>query len=161
MKVRTSMRRNECEISTTEAWQVFDESKYATLTCVKADGAPYAVSLSVARVHDKVYFHSALEGEKNDILAVHPQVCVSAVSEMENAVDAFTTYFSSCILYGIAESVEDIAEKKEALRAICMKHTPTLMGQFEETADKALAITQIFRIQVSKITGKRKSRKLI
>lgn len=154
------MRRSKCEITTEEAWQVFDNSSYATLACVKADGTPYVVTLSIARQGSVLYFHCAQEGEKIDALRSHPEVCVSAVSYMENATDAFTTYYSSCILYGIAEEVKKETEKKEALRVICETYTPLMMETFDEAVNQALAITGIYKIHVTNITGKRKNKKI-
>ena len=125
-------------------------------------GMPYVVPLSFGyrlRNHAlELYFHSAHEGKKLDILRRNPKVCFEMACEgepifMETPCNS-GYYYSSVIGYGNAEFVCDTAEKREALSII-----------FQCQAGKEMAFTEqqagtvcIFKIVSTDFTGKRKAK---
>ena len=123
-------------------------------------GTPYCIPLSLVRVGDVLYFHCALEGTKLELLATHPQVCVSFVASNQAAEDKFTTYYQSANVTGTASEVTDEGEKILALRALCEKLTPANMSgdNFDRAIAKSLSRTGVWRIRIEEVTGKEKRR---
>ena len=99
------------------------------------------------------YFHCAPDGEKLDCLKCNPMVSLSAVSrctpKYEEEKNNFTEYFHSAVAIGRAETVEDDAEKTEALRLLCERFLPKHMDHFNEAIERSLWRTSIVRITLT------------
>ena len=145
------MRRHDREMDEQFAYEVFACAPYAVMSFC---GTAYGIPVSPAFLNGFVYIHCAKEGKKLDRIAQDPRVCLCAVSECVPAKNKFTTGFSSAVLFGRAQSVADDAEKIAALRAICERYTPDNMEHFDAAIQKSLAVTEILRISIEKITGK-------
>ena len=73
------------------AWalEVMRKAPYITVSFTRPDGTAYGVPLSLASADGRIwYFHCAPEGDKLDALAVHPEVCLSAVTKCAPTVPA-------------------------------------------------------------------------
>ena len=110
------------------AWalEVMRKAPYITVSFTRPDGTAYGVPLSLASADGRIwYFHCAPEGDKLDALAVHPEVCLSAVTKCAPTVGpkdgSFTLQYRSAIAFGRAELVTGDAEKIEALRIISQR----------------------------------------
>lgn len=156
------MRREDRQMSAEWALDVMKRAPYITVSMTDEDGFPYSVPLSLANTDDTTfYFHGAKEGRKIDILKKNPRVCLSAVTKCHPLVgpkdDSFTLEFQSAIANGIAELVEDEAEKKKAMYAICERFLPNHMAAFETAFERSIAHTAIVRIKLTEPpSGKRK-----
>ena len=153
------MRRKDRQISTAEALEIVDKCAYSVMSMVRADGSPYAVPFSPVRVNDGLYFHCAAKGEKLDALRLNPEVCVVCVGDVVPAADKFTTAYESAIIRGRAGRVTGEDEKKKALCAICRRYTPENMAAFDKAIERSLARTDVWRIAIESVTGKRKKLK--
>lgn len=149
------MRRKDREMDKNFALYVADKCEWAALSLVDGD-KPYCVPVTIVRVGDYIYFHTAKAGQKIDLLRKNPSVCVVCVGDTYRTPDKFTTEYESAVIKGKAEEVLDDAEKIEALRALCQRHTPTNMNMFESEAARSLAVTGVWKIKILEITGKRK-----
>ena len=110
------MRKVSREMSSDWALEIMRKAPYITVSFTRADGTAYGVPLSLACASDNVwYFHCAPEGDKLDALAVHPEVCLSAVTKCQPTVGpkdgTFTLQYRSAIAFGKAELVTDDDEK--------------------------------------------------
>jgi len=149
-------------MDTAFAYEVLDKAPYVTVSLTRPDGSPYGVPLSLARSDDRTfYFHCALEGEKLDCIAAHPEVALSAVTRCTPTVgpkdDSFTLQYRSAMAVGRAELVTDRDEKIAALRAICLRFLPHHMDAFDMAIARSLARTAVVRITLTAPpTGKRK-----
>lgn len=152
----TEMRRKDRQISTEFAWDVVDKCEYAFLSMTAEDGSPYGLPVTIVRDGDDVYFHSAMEGRKVACLRRNPRVCLTCVGETEIQQDRFTTLYESAVAFGTASEVLEEAEKVEALRKLCQRHTPSNMDHFDEAIAASLKRTAIWKIHVEQITGKAK-----
>jgi nitroimidazol reductase NimA-like FMN-containing flavoprotein (pyridoxamine 5'-phosphate oxidase superfamily) len=153
------MRRKDREMDEEFARSVIDRSEFGTLATVNEDGTPYCIPLSTARIDNRVYFHAAREGQKIDNIKRSPKVCLSyacGVHVPPVEVDTFTTEFESAVIFGTASIVEDEDERLAALRLISEKFTPDSMPFFESAAESGLKLASIVRIDIERITGKRK-----
>ncbi len=171
------MRRKDREMDRAFGLAVIDRANYATLSLVD-QALPYGVPLSIVRLDDKLYFHAAKVGRKAEILAKNNNVSIcfvgrAAVPEKYQAADieavaqdrekvskilgnVFTTEFESAIVTGKASLVVDDAEKVLALRAICQKYTPTKMAYADMAIEASFAQVALYRIDIVKLTAKRK-----
>lgn len=131
------MRKASREMDSQWALEVMRKAPYITVSFTRVDGSAYGVPLSLACTSDDVwYFHCAPEGDKLDAIAVHPEVCLSAVTKCQPTVGpkdgTFTLQYRSAIAFGKAERVTDTEEKIEALRVISQRFLPKHMDAFDE-----------------------------
>lgn len=156
------MRKESREMPASFALEVFDKAPYITVSFTRPDGTAYGLPLSLVRTDETTfYFHCALEGEKLDAIAAHPEVCLSAVTRCTPTVGpkdgSFTLQFKSAVAFGKAEIVTEDTEKIEALRTICLRFLPQHMDAFDASIERSLARTAVVKITLTAPpTGKRK-----
>ena len=157
------MRRKDREITDITG---IEEILLQCKTChvAMADGgAPYVVPLSYGyRILEgkvlELYFHSAHQGRKLDILKHNNKVCFEMACEGE-PIHSETPcesgyYFASVIGFGEAVFIEDIGEKNKAL-SILVKHQTGKDATF--TAEQTQSVC-VFKIVSTDFTGKKKPR---
>ncbi|UCH89661.1 MAG: pyridoxamine 5'-phosphate oxidase family protein [Thermoplasmata archaeon] len=149
------MRRSEKEITEkTEIESIIQQSMVCRLAL--SDGQyPYIVPLCFGYSNHTLYFHSAKEGKKLDILKRNNQVCFEFDIETEvklgkTACDWGMAY-QSVIGFGKALMVEDVAEKRKALELITAQYA----DKAYKITDGAAKETQVFKVEISTMTGKR------
>lgn len=150
-----NMRRKDREIPREDALRAADKCPYAVLCLIGPDGGPYGVPVNLARDGEIVYFHSAMKGTKTDCMRRDSRVCLTCVGDMRIAGEEYTTKYESAILKGRASEVTDKEEKVRALRTLCEKYAPEHMDKFQETVEKSLGGTAVWRVDISEVTGKR------
>lgn len=148
------MRRKSLQTSQATACQVVDQCEYAVLSMCDGD-MPYGVPVSIVRVGQTLYFHGAKRGKKANVLKRNSRVCVTCVSDARRVEEKLTEAFTSAIIFGTAELVEDEAEKRQALLALCQRHAPSNKNA-ARAVERGLAATAVWRIQIQEITGKQK-----
>ena len=149
------MRRKEKEIvEKNEIEGVIAAAKVCRLAMAD-NGQPYIVPLSFGYVDDVLYFHSAMEGKKLDILKKNNKVCfefdIDAEIKVGKTACEWGMKFRSVIGFGRAYFIEDPESKRSAL--------DTIMGQYSSDAfefpDKTIAKTIVIRVEIESMTGKR------
>ncbi len=155
------MRRKDREITTlTETVELLKQSKVMRLGLVD-EGYAYIVPLSfgyeVVGEQLKLYFHSAKEGKKIDLLRENGKVSfeVDTLGDITTGEDAceYSCLFGSVMGRGTAAFVEDEAEKLHALQRI-MAHQA---GEAEYSYDKRVVdVTAVVCITVESLSGKAK-----
>jgi len=156
------MRREDREVSDIKG---IEEILSLCKTCHVAmvdNGLPYIVPLSfgyriIGEGLLELYFHSALEGRKLDILRKNDNVCFETSYEgepidSENPCDS-GFYYASVIGFGKAEFIEDAAEEKCEALTVMFKHQSGRDAVFSiEQADRVC----VFKIVSTDFTGKKK-----
>ncbi|MCI8421171.1 MAG: 5-nitroimidazole antibiotic resistance protein [Clostridia bacterium] len=150
------MRRKDRQMPKEWAINIVDKCEWATLSTIDTDGMPYCIPLSIARIDNVIYFHCAKEGKKIDCFRQNNQVCISCVGDTLRPTDEFTTKYESAIIRGKIFEVLDDNEKIAALRAICQRHTPANMPNFDEAISRSLKITAIWKVIIEDVDGKRR-----
>lgn len=169
------MRRRDREGGREFALGVIDEAPYGVLGLRDRDGSPYTVVLSMVRLGDRLYFHSAKGGKKVGLMHDGDVVSASFVSYCRvpgfysheevramlggsggDVSKVFTTEFSSAHVRGRVYLVEDEAEKARALVALCEKYTPGLADLAPVAATQSLGFTAVYRIEMDEVRGKAK-----
>lgn len=149
------LRKKEKQIhSRREVESVLRRSRYCRMA-MSDGGQPYAVTLCFGYEGNAVYFHSALEGRKIDILRKNPKVCLlfdvdKAFVESQRACK-WSVNYKSVTAFGRAAFVEDAAGKKRAL-ALIMRQYSDRTYRFE---DSVVAKTSVIRVDIAYMTGKR------
>lgn len=126
------------------------------------DGSmPYVVPLNFGyRIKDggtlELFFHSALQGKKLDILKVNNNVCFE-ISDEGEPMRAETPcdsgyYYASVIGYGKAEFIADNAEKREGL-SIIVRHQINKDAEFTDSQTETVCV---FKIISDDFSGKQK-----
>ncbi len=112
------MRRKEKQITDKKQMeQILEQAQVCRLAMVDK-GHPYVVPLNFGYRNGSLYFHSALEGRKINVLNVNAQVCfeVDELVKMNKAAQAcdWGVSFRSVIGTGTARMLETPAEKRLA-----------------------------------------------
>lgn len=162
------MRRKDREMDKDFAYSIMDKSDFGSLATINEDNTPYSLPISFVRKENIIYIHSATKGTKIRNITKNPQVSMSFVGDINipfpdeessagrKPSDVFTTEFESAVIFGTASIVDNRNEKILALKLLCEKYTPNNVGFFNDAIKDAMDITTVIRIEISKITGKRK-----
>lgn len=148
------MRRKEKQISEKEAADILESTEWMNLSTVLENGYPYSVPLNHVVMDGKVYFHSALEGQKADAFRKENRVCISIVQSSEIVPDKYSTNFRSITAFGKISFVEDDAEKRAALTALISKFSPGFEAGGPAYIEKLFERTAVYCITIEHITGK-------
>ena len=157
------MRRKDREITDMNSIEeILLQCKTCHVAMIDGD-TPYLVPLSYGyKLLDgsvmELYFHSALEGRKLDVLKRNNKVCFEMSSEGEPVYSETPCnsgyYYASVIGFGEAVFIDDAKEKCDAL-SIMFKH--------QSGKDVAITTEQgesvcVFKVVSTDFTGKKKSR---
>lgn len=154
------MRRKDREITDiNEIRDIVEKCKVCHLAMID-DGKPYAVPLNFGYTIDgntlTLYFHSAKEGRKIDILKKNSTVCFDMLCEgkLGKIIDPCNSgYYFECVMgFGSAEFVDNVEEKCRAL-SLLVKHQSNQDFEFNEKQAEAVCV---FKVSTNDFTGKRK-----
>jgi nitroimidazol reductase NimA-like FMN-containing flavoprotein (pyridoxamine 5'-phosphate oxidase superfamily) len=153
------MRRKELEITGNEGiGKILELCRTCRVAMVDGD-MPYVVPLSFGYKFTgesalELYFHSAREGRKLDILRKNNKVCfdISTEGDFKDADSSCNSgfSFSSVIGNGEAVFVGDAEEKTEALKALCLHQTKRKPAFDQSNVDSVC----VFKIVSTDYTGK-------
>ena len=151
------MRRSEKEITDKSAIEAIINASLVCRLALSDGDQPYIVPLSFGYQNKTLYFHSALEGKKIDILRKNNRICFefdvnTDIIEADKACKWGMKY-QSVIGFGKAVLVENIEEKQKALNII-FSHYSDRNSQFPDKAIKKIAI---IKIEIESMTGKHSS----
>lgn len=150
------MRRKDLEIAErTEIEAIIEEARVCRLGMCDGD-QPYVVPLSFAYRDNTLYFHTAMEGKKLDILERNPKVCFEldlgdALDQRGDHAWEFAVKYRSVIGFGTASFIEEPEEKAAALD-IFVEHYGVSP---EEYPEKLLEVTKVIKVEIDSMTGKK------
>ncbi len=148
------MRRKEKEIKEMGAIEeIIRQSRVCRLAMVDQN-KPYVVPMSFGYDGSHIYFHSALEGRKMDLLGKNPHVCfefdqVTKIMKNKEACE-WGMAFKSVIGEGRAVLVDDLTEKSHALGLIMAQYSNRSFEFPKESMEK----TAVIKVAITRITGK-------
>ncbi len=148
------MRRSEKAVSSpAELEQILWQGKICQLA-IPDEPVPYLVPLNYGYRDEVLYFHSAAEGRKIDLLQKNPQVSFSVVIDLgvieaEQACN-WGARFRSVLGRGRVEFVEDLAEKQTALQLLMAQYSDR---EFE-LPEAAVKGTTVFKLKIEQMAGK-------
>ena len=119
------------------------------------ENRPYVVPLIFGFKDRTLYFHSAPEGKKIEILRKNSKVCFEFDLDHEVLVDEkackWGIKYRSVIGFGKASFVEDLEEKRKGLDVI-MQHYSGRSFQYPEPA---VENTVVIKVEIESMTGKK------
>jgi len=149
----TDMRRKDRALSEEEAQALLDRTEYGVLSTVGGDGRPYGVPLNYCVIGRAVYFHCAVEGQKLEHLKNNRAVSFCVVGDTHLIPEKFSTRYESAIVTGEAEEVFG-SVKQAALEGLIRKYSPSRFEEGLAYIARAQSQTRVFRITISRLTGK-------
>lgn len=120
-------------------------------------GCPLIKPLNFVYSENKIYFHSAPEGEKIEDIARDDRVCfeidlpIAYIKSLSIPCKADYLY-RSVIVKGNAHVVTDRNERLSALNALMEKYQPE--GGYGLFPEDKLSLTAVIRIDIKEMTGK-------
>ena len=116
---------------------------------------PYVVPLCFGYDDGVLYFHSAPEGKKLDLIRTHPDVCFEVDIEAQVIPAAkpcaWSMRYRSVVGWGHASLIEDLEAKRRALAVIMRQYTDRAVPFSEKTLQQ----TTVIRVEIEHMTGKR------
>ena len=150
------MRRKDKEVTSRE-WmmEVLDKGLWIELAMADKEGRPYVVPLNYGFKDNFMIVHGAKEGKKIDVMKENNMVAFNVTIDAEivrNEEDPseFSMKYRSVSGLGTAKFIEDIEEKREALK-ILMEH---YRGPKEPMTEGMLKATAVIKISITELTGK-------
>ncbi len=150
------MRRSDREISDLKSIEAILQQASVCRLALSDENRPYIVPMNFGYRDKVLYFHSAGEGRKIEILQKNPHVCFEfdvghELVIAEKACD-YGMKYQSVIGFGTAAMINDNDEKKSALAIIMNQYA----GGRYEFDDAAVAKTAVFKVEIHSMTGKKK-----
>ena len=148
------MRRKEKEITDIKSIEkIIHKAKICRLA-LSLDDTPYIVPICFGYSAKTIYFHSAKEGKKIEIIKKNNKVCFEfdidhELVESEKACN-WEMKFRSVIGFGKASFIENIEEKQAALSILMQNYSDKTILFPEEN----LKSTLLVKIKIEQISGK-------
>mgnify|MGYP000881350120 FL=1 len=149
------MRRKEKEITDNNILEeILKHGEICRLALVD-HGIPYIVPVNYGYESGALFFHSAREGRKIDILKSNNQVCFEIETDVEiirnSTACNWGMKYKSIIGYGKVEWIESNEEKIEGLNILMRQYSPENDFTYHSGAlDNVL----VFKIIIDKLSGK-------
>ena len=148
------MRRSEKEVADRAAVEAIIRRTTVCRLALCQNNRPYIVPLCFGYEDNTLYFHSANEGMKLDMLRENPHVCFEfdVDCEVVRAEEPcqWGMNYRSVIGFGKASFVRDIPSKRHAFDVI--------MGQYADGSfdfpETSLAATAVIKVDIERMTGK-------
>jgi nitroimidazol reductase NimA-like FMN-containing flavoprotein (pyridoxamine 5'-phosphate oxidase superfamily) len=116
---------------------------------------PYIVPLSFGFKNNNLYFHSAPEGKKIEMLRKNSEVCFEFDLDHQLLADEeackWGMKYRSVIGFGKASIVEDTREKREGLNAILEHYS----GRTFDYPEAAVNGTLVIKVEIESMAGKK------
>ncbi|MBU2227502.1 MAG: pyridoxamine 5'-phosphate oxidase family protein [Proteobacteria bacterium] len=151
------MRRADREIRDRAAIRALMEEALVCRIGLVDGLAPYVVPMNFGLGEDCLYLHCATEGRKLEILRKNDRVCfeMDLLREVKQGPEAcgWSARYESVIGFGRAVLLTDLEEKRRGLDRIMDHYGAT--GPYSYPDDR-LAKTAVIRIDIERLTGKRR-----
>jgi nitroimidazol reductase NimA-like FMN-containing flavoprotein (pyridoxamine 5'-phosphate oxidase superfamily) len=149
------MRRKEKEITTKAEIESIIRQSLVCRLALSDEGSAYIVPLCFGYQDNTLYFHSAKEGKKIEILKRNNAVCfefdIGAKLERKGKTACdWGMKYRSVIGFGRAVIIEDPEGKRKALEIIIAQYAA---GAYD-FSDTALKGTTVIKVEISSMTGK-------
>ncbi len=149
------MRRKEKEITDRTAVESIILGSSVCRLGLSEEDRPYIVPICFGYKDNTLYFHSAREGKKLDILRKNNNVCFEfdidhEIVEEKNACEWGMKY-RSVIGFGKASVIDDPESKRRAFNIIMQHYS----GRSFTYAEAALKDTVIIKVEIESMRGKK------
>jgi uncharacterized protein len=159
VRLRRKRERGSYDRSVIDA--ILDEALIAHLGIVDEEGQPFVTPTLHARSGDLVYCHGSTAGRTLRALAQGARACltVSLIDGLVLARSAMhhSANYRSAMLIGRATVVEDLDEKRTALRAVVEHIVPGRWDDVRPPTENELRATAVLAIPIEEASAKLRS----
>ena len=149
------MRRTAQQLSHEETETVLLRGTAGVLALAGDKAFPYAVPISYVYDGEHIYFHSATEGHKIDAIERNPNASFAVIDQNEIIPAKYTTTYRSVIVFGSIRIIEDVAEKRAAIRKLAVKYAPdNTERQHMEEIERTWQSFCVLEMSIAHMTGK-------
>ncbi|MBD3234978.1 MAG: pyridoxamine 5'-phosphate oxidase family protein [candidate division Zixibacteria bacterium] len=158
----TKMRRNIREVTDEDWIKGFLRRAPYGYFATSVDDRPF-LHINTFAYYEKancIYFHTASAGRMKENIEENKKTCF-AVSEMGRLLPAerpseLSVEYSSVIVFGETEIIEEKDEKNKALKMLIEKYFPHLKDaeKYKSIPDGEIEITTVYRFKISEWSGK-------
>ncbi|OPL07973.1 MAG: hypothetical protein AVO33_02530 [delta proteobacterium ML8_F1] len=148
------MRRKDKQMAPESARALLKNQCYGILSVMGEEGYPYGVPVNYVYFEDAIIFHSALSGHKIQGIQSYPRVSFTVVGENKVNARQLSTEYESVVIFGEAVILEG-EEKQRALLAFGEHFASDFMAIVHQAVKKEFSITQMVRIDIHHLTGKK------
>ncbi len=153
----SQVRRRDRLMDESAALLLLRNAEYGVLSLCGGDGKPYGIPVNhVWDGKSAIYVHCAPEGRKLRTIEENPRVSFCVIGRVNLLPQKFTTEYESIVVEGTAHIGLPEEERMHALRLLISKLSPEFQETGEKYARASFARTAIIRIDIDKISGKRK-----
>lgn len=151
----SAVRRQDRLLDEAAAMELLQSGEYAFLSMTTDEGA-YGVPINYVVENDTIYIHCAPEGRKLRAIAYDSRVLLCVVGHSRVVGEQLTTAYSSVIVAGRAQIVEDEALKRHALQLLVDKYASDFREEGYGALERSLHRTAVVAIAIESISGKTK-----
>ena len=148
------MRRADKEITSKVAIEGIISRSLVCRLALADENQPYIVPLCFGYKDNSLYFHSAVQGKKIDIIKKNNRVCFEFDIDSEVIKDdkacEWGLQYKSVVGFGQASFLEDSESKRRALDIIMKQYS----GESSAYPEAKLKQTVIIRVEIDHMTGK-------
>lgn len=148
------MRRFKQQLSESETIEVLRSTTSGVLALCGEDMQPYGVPLSHVYDSGRLYFHSALNGHKLDLIGENPNVCFTVIAQDEIHPQTYTTYYRSAIAFGRISIIDDEDEKRMALEMLGRRCNPSDATGLQKEIASGFSRCKMLVMEIGRLTGK-------
>ncbi len=148
------MRRADKEITSKAAIEEIISRSLVCRLALADENRPYIVPLCFGYKDNSLYFHSAVQGKKIDIIKKNNRVCFEfdidyEVIKADKACE-WGMQYKSVVGFGQASFLEDSESKRRALDIIMTQYS----GESSPYPETKLKHTVIIKVDIEQMTGK-------
>jgi len=148
------MRRSDKAVTETVAIEEILREGRTCQLAFAAEPAPYLVTLNYGYHDNALYFHSAAEGHKLDLIRKGHAVAFTVALDLgliqsKNACN-WSVRFRSVVGYGKIEFLEEAEQKRQALDLFMAQYSTAGFTYPDNTIQK----TAVFKLEISEMTAK-------
>jgi nitroimidazol reductase NimA-like FMN-containing flavoprotein (pyridoxamine 5'-phosphate oxidase superfamily) len=135
---------------------ILRKCQFCHIAMVDEMNRPYVIPMNFGYEEGAIYLHGSATGRKNDILSVHPDVCLSFSTDHElryvneEVACSWSMRYRSVLVFGKVEFLKDIEEKTRALSIIMAQYANR---EFSFSAP-AVRDVQVYKVVIEKMEGR-------
>ena len=149
------MRKFQQQIANSECKEILKNEKRGVLSLLGDDGYPYGLPLSpfYNEEANKIYFHSAKEGNKIDAIKNYDKASLCVYDSGYRKEGDWALNIKSVIVFGKIRLVTDESLSREICTKLTQKFTDD-REYLEHEFKNALPRVQCFELEIEHMTGK-------
>ena len=155
LRIILTMRRNEKEITDPKRIEEIIRKSSVCRLGLCRDNRAYIIPVNFGYRDRILYFHSAHEGTKIDILKKNPNVCFEfdidmGIVRLEESGCNWSNRYQSVIGFGKAVIIEGIEQKRDALDILMANYSDKKFDYPFSSIENTL----VYKVEIESMTGK-------